>query len=169
MDLQDLGSLGEFLAAIATIATLFYLAIQIRQSTRTTQASAHDAILAQWREHLRETFTASSVNLEIWRKGLSDFASLDASEKARFTFILSQEQLFIENMVQQHQRGNIDSDLMQPWLDYFCREIRTPGGAIWWEMVSPSLNPAFVGIMQEQINSAAGTPNLLEAIPVFKY
>lgn len=169
MDLQDLGSLGEFLAAIATIATLFYLALQIRQSTRTTQASAHDTILAQWREHLRETFTSNSTNLEVWRKGLSDFESLDAAEKARFTFIISQEQLFIENMVQQHERRNIESDLLQPWLDYFSREIRTPGGTIWWEMVSPGLNPSFVKTMQEHLDSTADTPNLLEAIPVFKY
>jgi len=168
LNLQDIGSLGEFLAAIATIATLFYLALQIRQSTRTTQASAHDAILAQWREHLRETFTTNSTNLDVWRKGLSDLESLDASDKARFTFIISQEQLFIENMIHQHERGNIDSDLLQPWLDYFSREVRTPGGTAWWKMASPVLNPAFVKTMQAHLDATVGTPDLLEAMPVFK-
>jgi hypothetical protein len=33
--IQDLGSIGEFVAAIATLATLVYLAVQIRQNTRT--------------------------------------------------------------------------------------------------------------------------------------
>jgi len=33
--IQDLGSIGELIAAIATIATLAYLAIQIRQNTHT--------------------------------------------------------------------------------------------------------------------------------------
>ena len=40
MTLQDLGSIGEFLAAIATLATLVYLAAQIRQNTRAIKATS---------------------------------------------------------------------------------------------------------------------------------
>jgi hypothetical protein len=40
MTIQELGSLGEFVAAIATIATLIYLAIQIRASNRLARAEA---------------------------------------------------------------------------------------------------------------------------------
>jgi hypothetical protein len=38
--IQDLGSLGELIAAIATVATLIYLAIQIRASNRLARAEA---------------------------------------------------------------------------------------------------------------------------------
>ena len=38
MNIQDLGSAGEFIAAIATLATLVYLASQIRQSTKVAKA-----------------------------------------------------------------------------------------------------------------------------------
>ena len=34
MTIQDLGSIGELIAAIATIFTLVYLAFQINQNTR---------------------------------------------------------------------------------------------------------------------------------------
>jgi hypothetical protein len=34
MTLQDLGSIGEFVAAVATVATLAYLALQIRYNTK---------------------------------------------------------------------------------------------------------------------------------------
>ncbi len=40
MTIQDLGSLGELIAAIATVATLIYLAIQIRASNRLARAEA---------------------------------------------------------------------------------------------------------------------------------
>lgn len=33
MTVQELGSIGELIAAVATLATLIYLAIQIRQNT----------------------------------------------------------------------------------------------------------------------------------------
>jgi hypothetical protein len=38
--IQDLGSLGELIAAVATVATLGYLAVQIRQNTRATHAAS---------------------------------------------------------------------------------------------------------------------------------
>jgi hypothetical protein len=38
MNIQDLGSTGEFIAAIATLVTLVYLASQIRQSTKVAKA-----------------------------------------------------------------------------------------------------------------------------------
>ena len=43
MTLQDLGSIGEFVAAAATVATLFYLALQIRTSNRLARAEASRA------------------------------------------------------------------------------------------------------------------------------
>jgi len=40
MTIQDLGSIGELVAALATVATLIYLAAQIRQNTRAMKASS---------------------------------------------------------------------------------------------------------------------------------
>jgi hypothetical protein len=40
MTIQDLGSIGELVAAIATVATLVYLALQIRQNTESVKLSA---------------------------------------------------------------------------------------------------------------------------------
>ena len=40
MTIQDLGSIGELIAAIATLATLVYLAAQIRQNMRAIMATS---------------------------------------------------------------------------------------------------------------------------------
>ena len=40
MTIEELGSIGEAIAAIATIGTLFYLALQIRASNRLSRAEA---------------------------------------------------------------------------------------------------------------------------------
>ena len=44
MSIQELGSLGEFIAAIATIATLAYLAVQVRQNTRALRSSTFEDV-----------------------------------------------------------------------------------------------------------------------------
>jgi hypothetical protein len=40
MNIMELGALGEFVGSIGVIATLVYLAIQIRQNSRTLQSTS---------------------------------------------------------------------------------------------------------------------------------
>ena len=44
MNIQDLGSIGELVAAIATLGTLIYLALQIRQGASATKAHIRQSI-----------------------------------------------------------------------------------------------------------------------------
>ena len=44
MTLEDLGNLGEFVAAIGVIASLVYLALQIRQNTASLRSSTHQQL-----------------------------------------------------------------------------------------------------------------------------
>jgi hypothetical protein len=46
--IQDLGNLGEFIAAMATVATLVYLAVQIRQSNIAARAQSRQTLIDTW-------------------------------------------------------------------------------------------------------------------------
>ena len=41
MSLQDLGNIGEFIGAVGVVASLIYLALQIRQNTKAVRRTAH--------------------------------------------------------------------------------------------------------------------------------
>jgi hypothetical protein len=45
MDLTQLANLGEFIGGVAVLVTLVYLAAQIRQNTRSVQASVVDSLV----------------------------------------------------------------------------------------------------------------------------
>jgi hypothetical protein len=47
LTLQDLGSLGELIGGIAVVASLIYLALQIRQNTRSTHASMAQSVYSR--------------------------------------------------------------------------------------------------------------------------
>ena len=62
--LQDLGSLGEFIAAIATLATLIYLALQIRQNTLESQAASRNLVsqsLVDFAYHVSRDFEITKL------------------------------------------------------------------------------------------------------------
>ena len=79
MTIQELGSIGELVGAVATIATLVYLATQIRQNSKIITAST----AASTRERQIEVSRIIGTNVEaarVWRVGLSDRAALTADE-----------------------------------------------------------------------------------------
>ena len=60
-------------------------------------------------------------------------------------------------------------DQLRPWLEYFAQELRTPGGAVCWNMLSSNLNPGFVETMEDYLEGSVDAPNLLDKIPVFRF
>ena len=50
MNIQDLGSIGELIAAAAIIATLIYLARQVRANTKITQTASRVEITRDYRD-----------------------------------------------------------------------------------------------------------------------
>jgi len=79
---QLLGNYGEFVGAIAVVVTLAYLAVQIRQNTKASQANAVDAAMtgyAQINQVLTDPITAS-----VYRRGNLDPSSLSDDELVQF-------------------------------------------------------------------------------------
>jgi len=79
---QILGNLGEFVGAIVIIATLIYLAMQVRQNSEMIRVNAIATNL-QLSSSMVTTITGSRENAEYWLKGESEFESLDKVDRAR--------------------------------------------------------------------------------------
>ena len=47
LTLQDLGNIGELISGIAVVISLIYLAVQIRQNTRTVRTSTYQTVRRQ--------------------------------------------------------------------------------------------------------------------------
>ena len=105
MTIQDLGSIGEFVAAIATLITLVYLALQLRNNTRVSRYDAHlkaRQLVAESGKVLSEPDKA-----RIWRVGLSDPDALSEDEQISFNMIM----YLIVNAIDarfEYQRATLD-------------------------------------------------------------
>jgi alkylated DNA nucleotide flippase Atl1 len=81
--IQDLGSVGELVGAIATVATLFYLATQIRSSTRAMRSASAQSVHESFATWYRMIASDGELS-ELTTKGLRDSESLTEAEKGRF-------------------------------------------------------------------------------------
>ena len=104
MTIQDLGSVGELVAAIATVATLFYLALQIRQNTNSIRsASARDVLHEA--QHFLTGISSDPELLDVYMRGFADRSSLSDADCFRFDAIVMASFRNIENLVIQSKRG----------------------------------------------------------------
>ena len=87
---QLLGNFGEFVGAFAVVATLVYLAVQIK-SARVASEASHIAVSGQHSSGVRERFIESA---ELWIKGNSG-GELSTAERFAFAQL-------VESMAEVH-------------------------------------------------------------------
>jgi len=130
--IQDLGSIGEFVAAIATVATLVYLAIQIRSNTVAVRSAAAQSVheaFASW-YHL---LAADSALAQLVTDGLRDYSSLSETDRARFVatfmaFLSNCQDAFIK-----WREGSLSPELWRGWELVMMNLVNAPGGKDFWD------------------------------------
>ena len=83
MTLQELGSLGEFAAAIGLIFSLIFVAVEIRQSRKLARVSGVEDRMTAWIEWSRLLLENPDLRT-VYRKGGNDFGALSEDEKFVF-------------------------------------------------------------------------------------
>ena len=73
MTIEDLGNLGDLIAAIATVATLIYLAQQIRKNSKSVEGASVQAIL----ELEITTYALKAQHANVYRRGCANILDLD--------------------------------------------------------------------------------------------
>ena len=132
LTLQDLGNLGEFVGSIGVVTSLLYLAIQIRQNTRSVRTSAYQAAVSSSVEMGAGVANTESL-AELWMKGAHDYATLEGPERFRFGAYCYSLFRSYENLFYQHEQGTVDSDLWRGFHNMLVRDLKTPGHVAWWD------------------------------------
>lgn len=161
MSLQDLGSIGEFVAAIATVATLVYLAIQIRHNSRAldrsnefAQASSIHDITILFNE-LNWRLASDGELADIHTRALAG-KELSDTEATRFVAFVNTYIATIENLVGQQSLelgyADLDSSSALNLLAPVIRQLlETKDGAKWWSEVAPHL---YIEEFRRQVDAA---------------
>ena len=135
MTIQDLGSVGELIAAVATIATLAYLALQIRASVRATRAEARRTMDAVGLDAVSRI--AESPELAaLYTRGLGDPETLSPEDWFRFTLSLSVFFSMHETAWIETQEDTLAPGELEKQFDRLKAFALSPGGRIWWQQRS---------------------------------
>ena len=154
MTLQDLAAVGELIAAAATVVTLWYLAVQIRQSAeleRGSQSQDH----VRWRTDLLQPLVSDRAMAELWMRGRNDFGSLDDVDRQRLIFWESRALTGWSHYYHMRQKGLVDDPQWNELLHIF----RWIGGSQAmkeaWLATREAYDPGFQALMDQYIAAPA--------------
>jgi len=161
MDLQALGNIGEFVGAIGVIATLLYLARQIREARTVAQAQNLREVVDGFRQL---TFlTVSDAELaRIVRVGYHNVEALTRIEMGRFSGYIGQLVLHFLECKTAHDENLMDPEVYERWRTYTAMVLNLPGTAVVWETLQRLFRDDVVAALNEARSRA---PDVAELIP----
>ncbi len=104
MDIMELGAIGELVGGVAVLATLLYLALQVRQGNHIARQNASQALMGATFE-LAGRVAVDRGLAEVWAHGEDRFDELDATDQQRLVFYEWRGLESFHNSFHQHRSG----------------------------------------------------------------
>ncbi len=146
MNWEAIGAVGEILGAIAVVATLFYLATQIRQSTRLARANmSKDLFLAT-----RAATLEMAANPELG-KIMADIRGHDVDVQRQDMFYQSFFRLY-EIVVTLYNQGFVDEGIYQSYVATIRMFCGTDPFEEYWQRNQQTFQGDFRVFVETQMN-----------------
>ena len=155
--LEDLGNLGDFLGGLAVIATLLYLALQVRQNSKQIAQNSEWLKAQAFRaDHSAHHDTTSLIATHpdlanIFSRGSSDPDALEPEEWLRFATLFAPMVGNYQSTHYQWTKGLIEDDYWNNHVYTLKVLLRTPGGRRYWEIFALNHDPRFRSYIDENV------------------
>lgn len=146
MNWDAIGAVGEIVGALAVVASLAYLAIQIRNQNIEAKAATMQQVL--------ESNAAAISQLQdpelaaIWLKGIDDFHSLPDVERLRFVIYLASTMRSFENAYFQMKVNRLEEETWDTLLAVVKDVASTAGFQEFMKVRKHHFRPEFVEYLE---------------------
>jgi hypothetical protein len=168
MSLEDLGNIGEFLAAIGVIVSLIYLAMQIRQNTRSVRASTFHESSSRAGDLMRAIAEQKEL-ARILHTGLGAPDQIeDDVDRLRFGMLLSAVFRGYEDLFFQYRAGTLSSESWDAWRNSLRNILGNPGFPPFWGIRRLSFSESFRQFVEAERETGEPLPTFAEAVEMMK-
>ena len=157
MNWEAIGAIAEGVGAAGVIASLLYLAVQVRSSTRASAVEAKLRTAEMLHVFIDRLIRDPELN-DIYLRGLGDIESLSKSDYYRFTNLaLNSFWLFSANHFQYRTGALSENDWFEPRA-IMLYWLRRPGCRVWWKKLGrSSFGPEFREYVDSEIAALDAT------------
>lgn len=127
-------TITSIIQAIAVVISLIYVAIQIRDSTKSVKSQTYQAIISSYAE-IEARISQDHETARIFRVGSDkpDEPKLTAEESVRFEQLICSIFNFYENLYYQYKTGLLEASLWAGWCLTMRNQLRKKGISEYWK------------------------------------
>ena len=159
MTIEQWGAVGEIIGALAVVASLVYLAVQIRQNTRQLSHNLEATELAAFERNveagnrIREMLVENDQVFDLYTRGIRNYERLEPADKLRFGLVLSNmfsamQGAYIRQLTYEHDPANFAGGIRM--LDQL---IQLRGVRAWLQDIEPDWRPEFSQLVNERLDA----------------
>ncbi len=157
MTLEEINSIGQTVAVVATFASLVFVGLQIRQNTRATRAASHNAVSDSLNE-INRMFAENADLTKIWLVGMADRQALTEEERWRFDSTARAYMHVCETMFIQAGLGAGDKSVLHAEEEGIRQAFASPGMRAWWAENPYGFCPEFRSYVAKLARSTEAVP-----------
>ena len=150
--IQALGSLGEFVSALAVVISLIYLGRQMQQNTTSVRAASFNSMVENSIRLLEHSFRDSEFAAYLHRAE-TDPASLNPSDLVRWDSYMTAAYRHFDNLVYQYRVGALDRQMWESYERTLRSHLRTPSWGAWFRanrhLFSDALQSQVIQVLAE--------------------
>ena len=161
MDWDQLGAIAETVGAIGVIATLVYLAVQIKQNTNQLRGEAITALNNAQVAVIQKFHDRQVVGAFI--KCASDWDAGSAPEQMDTHALILSYTLTFETAFNLWRSGSLSDRIYENRENLIVSALRPPGIRAWWKLRSELFDPEFVERINRKLDSE-GAPDVVERL-----
>lgn len=129
MNWSAISAISDILAAIGVIASIAYLAIQVRSNTSSMQLAARQSVANEFKASAR----LMAEHSEQFIIGMNDYPSVPLNIRSNFTCVLTDIIMSFQSCQAAYQAGSLPVDIYDSYRHFTASLLgNTPGGQRYW-------------------------------------
>jgi len=163
MNWDAISAIANVLSGLAVIATLVYLARQVRDSARQQRMDSQRAISEEF-NRINE-FWLDLENTGMYVRALADWDGATPQERHILGVFFIKAFNHLQTMFLMWENGTVDDSVYESEEEFTCAFLAASGGKRWWELFESSLSQRF----RDRINTKLSTGNYTPVTDIVPY
>ena len=135
-------ALAEIVGALAVVASVCYLAVQIKKQTEESRLAATRDLATHYQDILN-TLVVTDGLMEIYLQGVRDYKSLPEIERLKVALIFQKTIRAMEQQFIHTKKSGVDDSYFLSANLAFEEFLTFPGVQQWWEINAKHFEPEF--------------------------
>ena len=142
MSWETASAIAEVIAAIAVVVSLWYLAIQLKQSTELAKADLEVQLGVTWAE-MHDNMILNPGLARAYDLAAKNWSDISEEDARAYLWFIAKSFHILEGMYRQFRRGLLAEDVGKPYDQYIYGVLQIDAVRGWWESDGSLTSKAF--------------------------